>query len=81
MLQPTKDLGLNSVVSELNLWIEQFSDNHPNISVISHSNIVDSGTLGPELGRNNQDGRLPMSDNYCLVISMHKEEQNPHNNK
>ena len=67
MLLPTKDIGLNAMVSEFNRRIKDFSDNHANISTISHSNIADSsGKLSHELGRHNRDGRPAIFDNVHL---------------
>ena len=67
MLLPTKDTGLNSMVSELNHRIKNFADNHPFISIISQHNIADvTGKLSTELGRHNRNGTPSMLDTVHL---------------
>ena len=57
MLLPTKDPGLNAMVSEFNRRIKTFSDNHATISIISHQNLADStGKLSANLGRHSRNG-------------------------
>ena len=67
MLLPTKDPGLNSMVSEFNRRIKDFSDKHTNIMIIPHHNLANSsGMLTHELGRHKHDGGAMMFDTVHL---------------
>ena len=67
MLLPTKDPGLNAMVSEFNHRIKDFSDNHTFISIISQHNIADgTGRLSAELGRHNSNGTPSTFDTVHL---------------
>ena len=67
MLLPTKDPGLNSMVSEFNRRIKTFANEFTNIYTISHANLADSsGMLSINLGRHNNDGRPIMFDTVHL---------------
>ena len=70
MLLPTKDPGLNSMVTEFNRRIKTFTTEHTHISTISHANLADSsGKLSVNLGRHNEDGRPSMFDTVHLGSS------------
>ena len=67
MLLPTKDPGLNSMISEFNHRVKGVCDNHVNFSIISHNNIADeSGKLSHQLGRHNRDGSAAVFDSVHL---------------
>ena len=67
MLLPTKDPGLNSMVSEMNMRIKNFASEHTGIFVISQHNLADSsGKLSSNLGRHNNDGKPVMFDTVHL---------------
>ena len=64
---PTKDTGLNAMANELNKFINDIAKLHPNMAVISHSNMTDhNGKLDVNLGRHNTNGTSVHHDHVHL---------------